>query len=147
MLKHPIINQVHKTVITDQDKGALGSIRDVLPKVGHFHCSFHRRQNIKKKFGGGDGNTALSCLWMYNLLVKQSTPANINYFHNMYYPQMRPAHTAYLDALLDEQQYPGERCDVGDPQVFMNQQEASSSVGSMNRANKPAHARTAVDAV
>jgi len=25
--QHPIINQVHKTVITDQDKGALGSIR------------------------------------------------------------------------------------------------------------------------
>ena len=85
--QHPIINQVHKTVITDQDKGALGPIRDVLPKVGHFHCSFHRRQNIKKKFGGGDGNTALSCLWMYNLLVKQSKPANINYFPNMYYPQ------------------------------------------------------------
>jgi len=53
----------------------------------------------------------------------------------------------YLNILTDEQQYPGERCDVGDPQVFMNQQEASSSVGSMNRANKPARARTAVDAV
>ena len=101
--QHPIINQVHKTVITDKDKGALGLIRGVLPNVGHFHCSFHRRQNIKKKFGGGDGNTALSCLSMYNLLIKQSTPANINYFRNMYYPQMRPAHTAYLDALLDEQ--------------------------------------------
>jgi hypothetical protein len=54
--QHPIINQVHKTIITDQDKGALGSILEVLPNVGQFHCAFHRRQNIKKKFGGGEGN-------------------------------------------------------------------------------------------
>ena len=148
--QHPIINQVHKTVITDQDKGALGSICDVLPNVGHFHCSFHRRQNIKKKFGGGDGNTALSCLWMYNLLVKQSTPRNINYFRNMYYPQMRPAHTAYLDALLDEQQYPGARCNRStdndeSPDVFMYGLTASSGVESMNSANKDLWKRSSVD--
>ncbi len=82
LAEHPIINQVHKTVITDQDKGALASIQEVLPKVGHFHCSFHRRQNIKKKFGGGEGNTPLTCLWMFNLLVNQSKPANINHLTN-----------------------------------------------------------------
>ncbi len=47
---HPIVNQPTKTVITDQDKGFLVSIRQILPDVGLFHCAFHRRQNIKKKF-------------------------------------------------------------------------------------------------
>ena len=55
----------------------------------------------------------------------------------------------YLNTLPDEQQYPGGRCDrgAGAPKVFMNQHEESSSVESMNKANNPARARTAVDAV
>jgi len=154
LAEHPIINQVHKTVITDQDKGALASIQEVLPKVGHFHCSFHRRQNIKKKFGGGEGNTPLTCLWMFNLLVNQSKPANINHFRNMYYPQMRPAHTAYLETLRDEQQYPGARCnatiddsdaDHEAPDIFLYGLTASSGVESMNSANKDLRKRSAVD--
>ncbi len=52
---HPIVNQRTKTVITDQDKGSLASIRQILPDAGLFHCAFHRRKNIKKKFGGGLG--------------------------------------------------------------------------------------------
>jgi hypothetical protein len=50
---HPIVNQVTKTSITDHDKGSLASIRQIVPNAGLFHCAFHRRQNIKKKFGGG----------------------------------------------------------------------------------------------
>ncbi len=67
---HPIVNQPMKTVITDQDKGSLASIKQILPEAGLFLCAFHRRQNITKKFGGGEGNTPLTCLWMYNILVK-----------------------------------------------------------------------------
>jgi len=51
---HPIVNQPMKTVITDQDKGSLASIRQIVPEAGLFHCAFHRRQNIKM-FGGGEG--------------------------------------------------------------------------------------------
>ena len=36
---HPIVNQPTKTVITDQDKGSLSSIRTVLPQAGLFHCA------------------------------------------------------------------------------------------------------------
>jgi hypothetical protein len=70
---HPIINQNTKTIITDQDNGSLASIRKNVPEAGLFHCAFHRCQNIRKKFGGGEGNTPLTCLWMYNMLVKCSS--------------------------------------------------------------------------
>jgi hypothetical protein len=46
----------------------------------------------------------------------------------------------YLNTLPDEQQYPGARCDRINPKIFMNQHSASSSVESMNKANKPARA-------
>jgi len=45
---HPIVNQPTKTMITDQDKGSLASMKQILPEAGLFHCAFHRRQNIKK---------------------------------------------------------------------------------------------------
>ena len=55
----------------------------------------------------------------------------------------------YLNILEDDQQYPGARCDRddGDTQVYMYMHEASSSVESMNKANNPARAKTAVDVV
>jgi hypothetical protein len=146
---HPTINHVTKTIITDQDKGALASIKTVLPQAGLFHCSFHRRQNIKKKFGAGmEGGTPLSCLWMYNRLVKCSTVSAIRYIKNESYPSMKPNHTAYLDSLLDEQQYPAYRChktNPDSPDVYMYGRTASSGVESMNRANEDIRKRTAVD--
>jgi hypothetical protein len=59
----------------------------------------HRRQNTKKKFGSGDGNTPLTCLWMYNILVKCSSVAEIQFLKQKYEVQMKPAHLAYLTAL------------------------------------------------
>jgi len=55
----------------------------------------------------------------------------------------------YLNTLPNDQQYPGARCDRdhGDTKVYMYQHEASSSVESMNKANNPARAKTAVDVV
>jgi len=148
--EHPIVNQVTKTVITDQDKGAFTAIRQIVPEAGQIHCAFHRRQNIKKKFGGGEGNSPLTCLWMFNMLVKCSSVSSIRYLKSLYYPQMRPAHTAYLDALRDDQQYPASRChksnDNNDvPDIYMFGKTASSGVESMNRANEDIQKRTAVD--
>ena len=42
------LNQPHVTIITDQVKGSKGAISEVLPEVANFHCSWHRRNNIKK---------------------------------------------------------------------------------------------------
>ncbi len=69
---HPIVNQLTKTVITNQDKGLLSSICTIVPQAGLFHCAYHRRKNMTKKFGGADCTTPLTCLWMYNILVKCS---------------------------------------------------------------------------
>jgi hypothetical protein len=83
---HPIINQNTKTIITDQDKGSLTSIRQIVPEAGLFHCAFHRRQNIRKKFGGGEENTPRTCLWMYNLHVKCSSVASLLFLQSKYLP-------------------------------------------------------------
>jgi len=145
---HPIINQSTKTVITDQDKGSLASIRQILPEAGLFHCAFHRRQNIKKKFGGGEGNTPLTCLWMYNILMKCNLIESIRYLKNKYLGLMKPAHVAYLESLQDDQQFPGARCNKSHenmPDVYMYGLSASSGVESMNRANNEARGKNAVD--
>ena len=38
---HPIIDQNTKIIITDQDKGSLAFIRQIVPEAGLFHCAFH----------------------------------------------------------------------------------------------------------
>jgi hypothetical protein len=85
---------------------------------------------------------------MFNILVKCSSVSSIRYLKSLYYPQMRPAHTAYLDALRDVQQYPAARCHKdGDdvPDIYMFGKTASSGVKSMNRANEDVRKRTAID--
>jgi hypothetical protein len=144
---HPIVNQPTKTVITDQDKGSLASIKKILPQAGLFHCAFHRRQNIKKKFGGGEGNTPLTCLWMYNILVKCNSVGALQFLRNKYLQQMKPAHVAYLETVPANQQFPAARCAKLDnrPDVYMYGKTASSGVESMNRANDEARGKSAVD--
>ncbi len=67
---HPIVNLNKKTIITNQDKGSIALIKDIILEVALFYCSFHCHQNIIKKYGGGKGHVPLSCLWIYQLLVK-----------------------------------------------------------------------------
>jgi hypothetical protein len=61
---------------------------------------------------------------------------------------MKPAHIAYLDSLLDSQQFPAFRCHKSKddfPDVYMYGKTASSGMESMNRANDDVRKRTAVD--
>ena len=37
--QHPCLNAFNKTIITDQAKGLVDSVKLVLPAAGHFHCS------------------------------------------------------------------------------------------------------------
>lgn len=53
----------------------------------------------------------------------------------------------YLNTLNDNEQYPTARVDVRNKAVYMYRRSASSSVESMNSANKAARDRTAVDVV
>jgi hypothetical protein len=66
---HPIINQFNFIIITDQDKGSLLAMEDIVPLAGRFLCSFHHQQNIVKKCGGRKGHKLLSALCMFNLLI------------------------------------------------------------------------------
>ena len=46
--QHPCLNDFKKTFITDQAKGLVDSVKNILSAAGHFHCSYHRRKNIEK---------------------------------------------------------------------------------------------------
>jgi hypothetical protein len=75
---HPTINQSNYTIITDQDKGSLLVMEEIVPLVGRFFCSFHCRQNIMKKCGGGSCQRPLSALWVYNLLICCKSVASLS---------------------------------------------------------------------
>jgi MULE transposase domain len=45
---HPSINITKRTILTDQDKGSIASVKSIIPNAGQFHCAFHRRMNIIK---------------------------------------------------------------------------------------------------
>ncbi len=75
---HPTVNQSNHTIITNQDKGSLSAMKDTVPLVGRFLCSFRCRQNIIKKCGGGYSQRALSTLWMYNLLIGCKSVASLS---------------------------------------------------------------------
>ncbi len=61
---HPSINRADVTIVTDQDKGSLGAIEEILPAVGHFFCAWHRRKNIIKQCGRSSGRVPYSALWV-----------------------------------------------------------------------------------
>ena len=41
LLNNPLI-----TIITDQDKGSIAAIKEYMPNGHHFHCSWHRANNV-----------------------------------------------------------------------------------------------------
>ncbi len=65
--QHPCLNHAWVTIITDQQKGLIEAMSDILPHVTNFFCSYHRRKNILQHVKGGKGE--YSCHWFYNLLL------------------------------------------------------------------------------
>ena len=78
----------NKTIITDQDKGSLASIIELLPSAHLFLCAFHRRQNIVKKFGGGSVDVSATCSSVYNILMKCNSVASLEFMRTQYEPNM-----------------------------------------------------------
>ena len=133
---HPCINREQVTVVTDQDKGQMNAIAHVMDKAGHFHCSWHRRQNIIKKCGGGSGKTPYSALWMYNKLLNCRSYEHIEALKEEHMPKMHNSDLNYLNRLTaDTSQYPAARCAMGDG-IYMYHRTSSAAVESMNAANK-----------
>jgi hypothetical protein len=55
---HPSLSCPKKTILTDQDKGSIAAVADIMD-AAQFHCCYHRRNNIIKERGGDikrDGN-------------------------------------------------------------------------------------------
>jgi hypothetical protein len=84
---HPSLDRFDTTIITDQAKGLKEAMYQVLPNAVHFHCSFHRRQNIAKIVKGG--NVKYSCLWLFNKLVKAHTQQEID--------RIKQKHSRFVD--------------------------------------------------
>ena len=143
---HPCINREQVTVVTDQDKGQMNAIAHVMDKAGHFHCSWHWRQNIIKKCGGGSCKTPYSALWMYNKLLNCRSYEQIEALKEEHMPKMHNSDLNYLNKLTDTSQYPAARCAMGNG-IYMYHRTSSAAVESMNAANKEIQQRTAVDLV
>ena len=143
---HPCINRAEVTIVTDQDKGQLNAIEQFVKNAGHFHCSWHRRQNIIKKCGGGGGKIPYTALWMYNKLIQCRTTEQIDFTKEQYMPKMHNSDLYYLNSLTDPSQYPAARCSMGD-NIYLYHRTSSAAVESMNAANKEIRQRTAVDLV
>jgi hypothetical protein len=106
---HPIINQPKKTILTDQDKGSLSVIKEIIPSAGMFYCSFHCRHNIIRQCGGSNGHTPLTAIWLYNMLCGCKSLALFRATRLMYKDQMHPTDHHYLFLFLRrcESQLPG----------------------------------------
>lgn len=141
--QHPCLDHSSKTFITDQAKGLVESVKKVLPAAGHFHCSYHRRKNIEKYCKGG--KKAYSGSWLYDKLLNARTKEEVERTKMTCATSMSDKTLKYINSLQDEEQFPGARCSQDPENVFMYGRTASSSVESMNHANKPARDRTAVD--
>ena len=120
------------TVLTDQDKGSIAAISTIMPEAHQFHCAYHRRQNIVKACARGNGNTPLTALWMYNLLLGSNSLSQLNATKEKYYLQMHPTDRHYLSKIDDRVQYPAARCSMG-PNICMYGHSATSGAESMKR--------------
>jgi hypothetical protein len=141
---HPFIDAGDITIITNQDKGQKNAILHYLISVGHFHCSYHRHQNIIKMCGGGGGKVPNSALWMYNKFMRCRSVALIEHYKEQHFKNMKMKDIQYLNSLTDESQYPAARCAMG-LLVYMYHHSSSGTVESMNKANKDIRVQMAVD--
>jgi len=93
---HPSINRADVTIVTDQDKGSMGAIEEILLAAGHFFCAWHRRKNIIKQCGGSSGRVPYSALWVYNKLIECRSVEHFNKLRDRYFPLMDRRDLQYL---------------------------------------------------
>jgi hypothetical protein len=138
---HPLINRADVTIVTDQDKGSMGAIEEILPAVGHFFCAWHRRKNIIKQCGGSSGRVPYSELWVYNKLIECRSVEHFNKLRDRYFPLMDRRELQYLNNIEDHAQYPVKRCEQG---AYMYHRQTPQGSEVMNAANSPMRAAAAV---
>jgi hypothetical protein len=107
---HPTINQSKYTIITNQDKGSLSVMEEIIPLAGRFFCSFHCQQNIMGKCSGGTGQRPLSTMWMYNLPMGCKSVELLSATRKQYEEKMYPIDRHYPFNIAEEMQFPASRC-------------------------------------
>jgi hypothetical protein len=142
---HPSLDNTLTTFISDQGKGLIYAIQNVFPQVGHFHCEWHRRNNIVKVLKGG--STKYSGLWLYNQCMKANTIEQLDKIKYENAAFVCEKSLKYLNSIPDTSQYPAARVAMGneDSPIYMYQRTSSSAAESMNKANMRARERTATD--
>ena len=141
---HPEMNTDDVMIITDQDKGQMGTLADQMPNVGQFHCLWHRWQNILKKCGKGGRKIPDTAMWMYNKPVSTRSTVLHKHCKTEHFPKMDNFDLNYLNSVPDTSQYPAAWCGQGND-IYMYLHSASNGAEAMNTANKEVCERTAMD--
>ena len=142
--EHVSVQIPQRTFITDQGKGLTESIASVFPMSGQLCCSYHRSQNILKFVRGGTG--PYSAHWLYWKCMGALTVEHLNKIKYDTAKHVSDKALKYINSLDDAKQFPCARIGTSKDVYTMNR-TASSSVEGMNRVNKPARDRTAVDPI
>lgn len=132
--RHPSIASALKTVVIDQQKGLIPGLKKLAPAFG-FHCSKHRSDNVQI-------NCGRLAATLFNDAVQCTTAAALERVKTKMRQQLSATAMEYINKLQDSEQYPFARVQMG---ARMYGRSASSTVESMNHANKTARERTAVD--
>ena len=141
---HVTVNIPQRTFITDQAKGLTESIAEVMDEVGQICCYFHRCQNILKVVRGGSGK--FSGVWLYKKCMLATNTDQLEKIKIDCANDMSTQALKYINALEDPHQFPCSRVGTSSD-VYLYNRMSSQSAESMNRVNKPARDRTAVDPI
>ena len=100
VLEHyPQINHVNTTIVSDRDKGLIGSILSVLPSVTGFYCSRHRAGNIAGRFNR-------AAVVAFNLAVQAKTLEALEEIKTHRIGALPSRAKSYIEAVADELQFP-----------------------------------------
>ena len=145
---HPSLNHPSVTIITDQQKGSVEAMAEVIPDPVNFFCSYHRQKNILTQVKGGKGE--YSAHWYYQLLLGCGRIETIDKNRFDVASSMDVNALRYIHMVNDHQQFPAARVAYGAAighVIYMYQRSSSSTAESMNAANKSMRSRTAVDPI
>ena len=95
-------------MITNQDKVSIHSIKTYLDAAHHYHCSWHRRENVIKICGGGKKD--YSGWWYFNQLLQYFTPEEIEIQRNRHLGKIGTKALTCINKLEDTAQNPAARC-------------------------------------
>jgi hypothetical protein len=133
---HPTINQSNYTIIIDKDKGSLLAMKETVPLLGRFLCSFHHQQNIMKKMQWWKwSKTAVRSVVVQSPHWLQVSCITFCKKEKKYEDKMFPTDRHYLFNIAKEMQFSAVRCAQGNS-FWMYGKSASSGVEEMNRANE-----------